>query len=458
LNNGAPTTSTYNAANELVTSQASAGVTTNTYDGSGNLLTSLAPGIQWTTNTWDGENRLTQVVLPSGIVDSFAYNGDGLRVQKQDSTGTTKHVWDGQNILLETNASNAIQVVYTLEPALYGELVSQRRSGTTSFFQFDGLGSTRSLLSQSAVITDTYIYDSNGTMLAISGTTNNSFRFIGRRLYYLDADLLTYYIRRRIFDPASGRLLSPDPAGVNIAETNLYSYVGNDPVNYFDPSGLVRVNYGAKKNRSGTCGDDHFQVGFRLMQGDLNGRATGMIVQQVTRKFTVLECDGSDFVGLLDKWHRYYEAWSVDKNGTITPTNVGDNTINDNFRTCPQPNTCGYIRMEGEVVYIRGESITIGRESDGGNVWNPGLEPGVPIKPCAPETPDRPSGTLPWRLKPPAGWRRTVPRTGHLLQVSWCCCTPPPVSCPPQPFPCGVFGPCAPDSETRIERIMPRPS
>ena len=96
--------------NELATSQASAGVTTYTFDGDGNLLTTLAPGNQLTTNTWDGENRLTKVALPSGIVDTFTYNGDGQRVQKQDSTGTTNHVWDGQNIVLETNASNIIQV------------------------------------------------------------------------------------------------------------------------------------------------------------------------------------------------------------------------------------------------------------------------------------------------------------------------------------------------------------
>ena len=93
-----------------------------------------------TTNTWDVENKLTLVALPSGIVNTFTYNGDGLRVQKQDSTGTTNHVWDGQNILLETNASNIIQVVYTLEPLLYGNLISQMRSGTASFYLFDGLG------------------------------------------------------------------------------------------------------------------------------------------------------------------------------------------------------------------------------------------------------------------------------------------------------------------------------
>ena len=87
LNNGAPTTSTYNAANELATSQTSAGVTTSTYDGDGNLLTSLGLGSHGHRrhSTWDGENRLTQVSLPSGIVDTFTYNGDGQRVQKQDS-------------------------------------------------------------------------------------------------------------------------------------------------------------------------------------------------------------------------------------------------------------------------------------------------------------------------------------------------------------------------------------
>ena len=52
----------------------------------------------------------------NGVPNTFTYNGDGQRVQKQDSTGTTKHVWDNQNVLLETDGSNIIQVVYTMEP------------------------------------------------------------------------------------------------------------------------------------------------------------------------------------------------------------------------------------------------------------------------------------------------------------------------------------------------------
>src|SRR5262249_28291125 len=151
----------------------STGYTTNTYDGAGNLLKSLAPSNQRTTNTWDGENRLAQVSLPSGIVDTFTYSGDGQRVQKQDSTGTTKQLWDGQRILLETDGSNIVQVVYTLEPVVYGKLISQRRGGATSFYVFDGLASTTQLTGSTGTVTDSYLIDSFGNILQSSGTTLN---------------------------------------------------------------------------------------------------------------------------------------------------------------------------------------------------------------------------------------------------------------------------------------------
>jgi RHS repeat-associated protein len=211
LNNGVPTTYTYDAANELVTSQTSAGVTTSAYDGSGNLLTSLAPGNQRTTNTWDGENRLIQTSLPSGVVDAFTYNGDGQRVQKQDSTGTTNHIWDGQNILLETDGSNVIKVVYTLQPAAYGNLISQSRGGSDSFYTFDAVGSTRQLASGAGSVTDIYLYDSFGNILSQNGPTTNWFRYIGRTGFYYDADCADYYARARYYDATGGRFVSCDP-------------------------------------------------------------------------------------------------------------------------------------------------------------------------------------------------------------------------------------------------------
>ena len=242
VNNAAPTTYTYNAANEMATCQTGAGTTTYTFDGDGNLLTSLAPGIQLTTNTWDGENRLTQVALPSALTDIFTYNGDGLRVQKQDSTGTTRHVWDDETILLETNSANAIQVVYTLQPGGYGAIVSQSRGGADSFYLFDALGSTRTLTTTGGVVTDTYVYGSFGELLT-AGVTTNPFRYIGRFGYYFDADTSWYYIRARYYAPVASLFVSRDYALVSgaVARFLKYYYCANDPVNTFDPSGLVIV-------------------------------------------------------------------------------------------------------------------------------------------------------------------------------------------------------------------------
>lgn len=45
----------------------------------------------------------------------------------------------------------------------------------------------------------------------------------------------------RYYDPSTGRYLSPDPIGLEGGDTNLYSYVWQDPINWVDPSGLTGV-------------------------------------------------------------------------------------------------------------------------------------------------------------------------------------------------------------------------
>ena len=215
INGGVRTTSSYNAANELTASQTVSGVTTYTYDPAGNLLTSQSPTNQLTTNTWDVENRLTRVALPSGIVDTFTYNGDGLRVQKQDSTGTTNHIWDGKNILLETDGSNIIQVLYTLEPATYGNLISQSRSAVESLYLFDAMGSTSILTTSTGMLANQYFYDAFGNILPGSTeTVTNPFQYIGKLGYYADTELGTYYLRARFFNSGTGRFVNRDPIGV----------------------------------------------------------------------------------------------------------------------------------------------------------------------------------------------------------------------------------------------------
>jgi RHS repeat-associated protein len=236
LTGGVTTTYTCDAANQLNSYQDNTGTTNISYDTNGNQTGKIAVGGGRTTNTWDFENRLTKVVLPAGTRNTFVYDADGKRVQKQDSTGTTKPIWDLSNILEETDGSDVTQAVYTQAPRQYGDLVSQFRAAT-QFFLSDGLGSTDRLTDSMGNVTDNYVYKAFGSIQASGGTSTNPFRYVGRLGYYINSDLATYYLRARYYDPSLGRFLSPDPFG-HLDALTLYTYVLNLPILLTDPSGL----------------------------------------------------------------------------------------------------------------------------------------------------------------------------------------------------------------------------
>src|SRR3712207_7921458 len=52
-------------------------------------------------------------------------------------------------------------------------------------------------------------------------------------------ELGLWYYKARFYSPTLGRFLQVDPVGYDDG-LNLYAYVGNDPVNHADPSGLKK--------------------------------------------------------------------------------------------------------------------------------------------------------------------------------------------------------------------------
>jgi uncharacterized protein RhaS with RHS repeats len=61
----------------------------------------------------------------------------------------------------------------------------------------------------------------------------------------------------RWYSPDMGRFISEDPIGFLGGDTNLYRYVGNNPVNYTDPMGLhfVSINFSRSDLDSGYLTD-----------------------------------------------------------------------------------------------------------------------------------------------------------------------------------------------------------
>ncbi len=223
----------YNSSNELTSIPSGS----FTYDNNGNRKTDPA-GAQY---SWDYENRLTQVVLPgTGGTVNFKYDPFGRRVQKaftqNGTTTTTDYLYDGANIFETLNLSGTVLARYT-DSLSIDEPLAELISGTTSYYEQDGLGSVSSLSNSAGALANTYTYDSYGKLLASTGTLANPFQYTGREL---DPETGAYYYRARYYDQTVGRFMSEDPDGFD-ASINFYGYVDNDPADWTDPTGLDKV-------------------------------------------------------------------------------------------------------------------------------------------------------------------------------------------------------------------------
>jgi RHS repeat-associated protein len=218
----------YNNSNELT----AAGSASYTYDANGNTLTKT-DSTGTTTYGWDFENRLISVQLPSSTTVTFKYDPFGRRMQKSGAS-VTNYVYDGANAIEEVDASENLLAKYS-QGAGIDEPLSESRSGATSYYEQDGLGSVTSLSSTGGVMANTYVYDSFGNLTNSSGTVVNPYQYTGRDY---DPETGLRYYRARYYDPTTGRFLNEDP--IRYGEgINFYYYVRNSPSTWNDPSGLI---------------------------------------------------------------------------------------------------------------------------------------------------------------------------------------------------------------------------
>jgi RHS repeat-associated protein len=134
------------------------------------------------------------------------------------------------NVLREFDDAGVMVAEYATEPGEFGNVISQRRDGASSYFHFDGVGSTLSLTAQAGTVTDSRAYSAFGETKEASGSTGFSFQFVGVVQYQYDTELAACYVRRRTLSPSVGRWTSPDPLGPTAGASNIYLYAGNSPI------------------------------------------------------------------------------------------------------------------------------------------------------------------------------------------------------------------------------------
>ncbi|MGC1647528.1 MAG: RHS repeat-associated core domain-containing protein [Candidatus Sulfotelmatobacter sp.] len=116
------------------------------------------------------------------------------------------------------------------------EPLAELRSGTTSYYERDAIGSVSSLSSTTGTLANSYTYDSFGKLSTSTGTLTNPFQYAAREF---DPETGVYEYRARYYDQNVGRFISEDPLGFGGGKPNLYAYVGNNPTDFIDPFGLT---------------------------------------------------------------------------------------------------------------------------------------------------------------------------------------------------------------------------
>ncbi len=211
--------------------------TTYTYTDSGSL-TSKSDGVDTTTYQYDLLGNLRDATLSDGTTIHYEVDGKNRRIGKTvDGVQEYRFVYRDQLnpiAMFDGNGDLTARFVYGTKGHVPDYMV---KDGDTYRFITDHLGSVRLLVNANdGTIAQKISYDEWGN---VTNDTNPGFQPFGFAGGLYDTDTGLVRFGARDYDPSVGRWTAKDPILFEGGQVNLYVYVGNDPVNGIDPSGMV---------------------------------------------------------------------------------------------------------------------------------------------------------------------------------------------------------------------------
>jgi len=224
-------TYTYSQEDHLLTT----GTSTYQYNADG-FLTQKDEGTEVTRYTYSSHGELLAATLPDGRMIEHTHDPLGRRIAKRVN-GITKenYLWQGLTQLLAMYDGNN-NLLMRFEYADNRMPVAMEKNGVKYYLTYDQVGSLRVVADATGNVVKRIDYDSFGNIV---NDTDPSFvlpfGFAGG-LHDRDTGLVRFGARD--YDTETGRWMAKDPIGFAGGDVNLYGYVLNDPVRFFDPLGL----------------------------------------------------------------------------------------------------------------------------------------------------------------------------------------------------------------------------
>jgi RHS repeat-associated protein len=243
-------TRTSNVVNEITAISESVGTSwpDPTYDAAGNTITMPQPNSLGSSYTavYDAWNRMVSITS----VAQYAYDGLGRRIMS--STSETRYFYwskDWQNLEERVGIEDAVDTYYIYGTRYVDELLFRGKDEFDDALVLQDANYNVTSIWTNGAISERYVFYPYGERLIYDASWSpagpSSYNWlIGHQGLMHDQESGLIYNRTRYVHALVGRFGQRD-TGDYLDDTNLYAYLGQQPLDRLDPQGLA-FSYGGK--------------------------------------------------------------------------------------------------------------------------------------------------------------------------------------------------------------------